>query len=333
MPPNSTADEAAGTTPPPPYVERWGKKLFENGNDLKVLAKFNKEAGLQQLEDEANAHISDPALKVCYSMYAKLCRGVGAVAAVCKQLDSGVLAKMAAAQVKAYFNPTKMSEYTRHGYTCIILAACAMSLGRNTYLDLKGYHMFFKTYNKFLLGILSAAPITDEAFAQIIAAATGRPPHPAIPFDSFKPGVPLDFDSKTRAGDRAKKMSAGLSKAQATPCWVELHGMVAAGERTERPGLDLPSAIGPCGKADMGYTKDADCCGNEGCGKASAKLTCSRCHDQLYCNKTCQSKDWGRHKVVCRTPEMRKDIDDKPQKWTNTFDMASGGGFGMGGVQ
>ncbi|PIA94113.1 hypothetical protein CB0940_08063 [Cercospora beticola] len=324
MSPNSTADQAASTSPTPPFVERWGKRLFENGNDLKVVANFNKEAGLQKLEDEANANVSDPALKVCYSMYAKLCRGVGAVEAVRNHLDSGVLAKMAAAQIKAYYNPTKMSEHTCQGYTCVIFAACAMSLGCKTYLNLKGYHMFFNTYNKFFLGICSTAPITDEACCQIFHAAMNSEATPSSAGESFTPGLPYDFGSMTRREARAEKLSSGLSEAQASPCWIEPHGMLAIGEKNSLRGPTIPSIIGPCGKADMGYTEDAECCGNERCGKAGAKLRCGRCRDQLYCNKTCQSKDWARHKVVCRTPEMRKDIDDKPQKWTNIFDMLPG---------
>lgn len=88
--------------------------------------------------------------------------------------------------------------------------------------------------------------------------------------------------------------------------------------------------IGPCGKGDMQYNEDSDCCGNEFCGKNDAELKCGRCEDQSYCNKACQSKDWSRHKAVCRTPEMAKDIAENPGKWMNVFDM--GPGMGLGGL-
>ncbi|KAF2207045.1 hypothetical protein CERZMDRAFT_102743 [Cercospora zeae-maydis SCOH1-5] len=243
-----------------PAAQFTGSRLFENGNDLKTVAKFNKEARLQEREDEANANISDPALKVCYSTYAKLCRGVGAVEAVRKHFDSDVLSQAEGG-----------------------LASLSLLLLVVTWQQ--GYHMFFDTYNKFLLGVCGTAPITDEACCQIYHAAIA---------------------------------SASQSMLDRT------HGMLAIGAKVGRGGPQIPSIIGPCGKADMGYTEDVDCCGHEKCGKASAKLKCSRCHDQLYCDKTCQSTDWGRHKVVCRTPEMRKDIEDKPQKWTNLFDLLLG---------
>lgn len=184
--------------------------------------------------------------------------------------------------------------------------------------------MFFNTYNKFFLGICSTAPLTDEACCQIYHAAMSSGATPSSAGESFTPGVPYEFSSKSRVQVRAERLAAGLSEAQASPCWIEPHGMLAVGQDTPRRGPAMPSIIGPCGKADMGYMQDVECCGNERCGKASSKLRCGRCQDQLYCNKTCQSKDWARHKVVCRTPEMRKDIDEKPEKWTNIFDLLPG---------
>ncbi|USW52526.1 hypothetical protein Slin15195_G058450 [Septoria linicola] len=118
---------------------------------MKIVAEFNEQAGIQQLEDAANSKITDPALNVRYSLFARHCMGPNAVEAVRAHLDSGVLAKLAAKQVSVYFNPIKVTDWTNHGYTCVLLAALAMNLGCRAYSELKGYHiMIYNTYNEFL---------------------------------------------------------------------------------------------------------------------------------------------------------------------------------------
>ena len=43
----------------------------------------------------------------------------------------------------------------------------------------------------------------------------------------------------------------------------------------------------------------------ETCGEQASKK-CSRCHKVRYCKRTCQRKDWARHKSNCGPFEMRE---------------------------
>ncbi|KXT07044.1 hypothetical protein AC578_7175 [Pseudocercospora eumusae] len=299
---------------PAGVMELWGKGIFENGSNMDVVARFDKESGLKRMEQTFNAAASDLTKHVTYSVYAKQCSGPNAVEIVRKHLDSGVLAKLAAKQVKAFFNPLKASDFTCHGQTCCILAACALSLGCTTFNELKGYKMFFDTYAKFIRAILGGAAISNISAFQLKQA-----------LESFTSGIPYDFGSQSEAEVRQAKMNAGLSANQATPSWVMHVGGFSANEEAAppRPKIGLPSVIGPCTKEDMHYENKPGECGQ--CCKPGAKLVCGRCRDMIYCNKACQKEDWNRHKVVCRTPEDAQDMRENGAKWSNAFDISAGG--------
>ena len=76
-------------------------------------------------------YLQDPgfAKKQGISLYADDCFPQEAEDAVKQLLDSGVLHKICARLVQSYFNPMKNREYTCHGYTLVMLGACAMSHG------------------------------------------------------------------------------------------------------------------------------------------------------------------------------------------------------------
>lgn len=299
--------------PPHPYTGSWHERLlFENDNDLDVVAKFDRAAGLKQLENAANANGEG---SVKYSIYSKQCSSPSAVEAVRKHLDSGVLAKLAAKQIANYFNPIKTSDFTNHGYTCIILGACAMSLGCTTFESLKGYHMFFDTYKKFMLGIFETAPFTGEAMDQIEKGLKAN--------KSFKPGVPYDFGSKTWEEYRDQKIAEGWTPANASPCWTMNIGGRSEQYKQPRkpPGQgQTVSTIGPAAKEDMGY--EGGGCGS--CKKADAQLRCARCTGQVYCNKDCQKKDWFRHKACCRTPSDAQAMQLNRDVWMKVFHIGAG---------
>lgn len=187
--------------------------------------------------------------------------------------------------------------------------------------DLGPDKMYFDTYAKFVRGILGGASISNESAFQLQQA-----------LECFTSGTAYDFGSQSEAEVRQAKMDAGLSAAQATPCWVMHVGGVPTNEEAAppRPKIGLPSMIGPCTKEDMHYENKPGECGQ--CLKPGAKLACGRCRDMIYCNKTCQKEDWGRHKVVCRTPEDAKDMRDNGSKWSNAFDISGGAGGGAGGI-
>jgi hypothetical protein len=46
------------------------------------------------------------------------------------------------------------------------------------------------------------------------------------------------------------------------------------------------------------------------CCKKPADTRCGRCHDVFYCERECQLKHWGEHKVYCRNKErQRKEVE------------------------
>jgi len=55
------------------------------------------------------------------------------------------------------------------------------------------------------------------------------------------------------------------------------------------------------------------------CNKPSkSMLKCSVCRKARYCGETCQWKDWGRHKKICKdTAEKRQQKEKKKQKKSN----------------
>jgi hypothetical protein len=61
-------------------------------------------------------------------------------------------------------------------------------------------------------------------------------------------------------------------------------------------------------------------------------LLCSRCKNQVYCNKDCQRKDYRRYEAVCRTPEFAKEIRERHLMWSNTFYVPTGASNGVAPV-
>jgi hypothetical protein len=48
------------------------------------------------------------------------------------------------------------------------------------------------------------------------------------------------------------------------------------------------------------------------CRQSGAKLKCSICKKAKYCNRQCQTSDWGYHRRICKKPEEPK--KDKPSE-------------------
>ena len=235
-------------------------------------------------------------------------------------LDSGILHKLTAKMVANYFNPLSVDDYTCFGYIPVILGACAMSHGCCTLYDAPGYRMFFSKYKEMLIGIFEPAPLMDAAKEQMEKALLGP--------DGFEPGTAIVFAHFARPPSHSpcdeKDACIGL-----------MIGGTPAGYKSKYTHGDgqIMHMIGPCSKGDMDYSDDKKLCG--GCEMYHGKsLICSRCKDQVYCSKACQRKDFGRHKVVCRTPEDAKTmLKDEFPKWMNQFyvkaDNPVGGSPGM----
>lgn len=189
-----------------------------------------------------------------------------------------------------------------------------MSLGCTAFESLEGYHMFFDTYKKFMLGIFETAPFTDEAMGQIEKALKGN--------KSFRSGVPYDFNSPTWEEYRDQKMAEGYTPANASPCWTMNNGgRPDQYKSTRKPAAKAISVVGPAMKENMGYEGDEGC---GSCNKKDAKLRCARCTEQTYCDKDCKKKDWFRHKACCRTPSDAQAMRLNADRWMNVFDMGTG---------
>ena len=288
----------------------FGEGIFENDAAIRAVAYLDELAGVDKLKptDSPNGD------KITYSVYAKQCSTSESAERVRKHLDSGTLHKLTAKMVANYFNPLSVDDYTCFGYVPIILGACAMSHGCRTLYDAPGYGMFFNKYKDMLIGIFESAPLMDAAREQMKRALIGP--------DGFQPGTAIDFAHFARPPNHSPAKNDD-------PCIGLMIGGVPAGYNSKyEHGTGLMHTIGPCVKGDMTYPNDEKLCG--GCEKHPEKSQlCSRCKDQVYCNRTCQRKDFRRHKAVCRTPEdVKTMLNDEFPKWKNTFYVKAGNLFG-----
>mmetsp|Transcript_46175 Transcript_46175/g.51476 ORF Transcript_46175/g.51476 Transcript_46175/m.51476 type:complete len:405 (-) Transcript_46175:198-1412(-) len=62
----------------------------------------------------------------------------------------------------------------------------------------------------------------------------------------------------------------------------------------------------------LGNTREYLLCDNNDCGKQGARLRCSGCHLQYYCDKKCQRGAWRAHKGICQHfQKQKKDTNKK----------------------
>lgn len=188
-----------------------------------------------------------------------------------------------------------------------------MSLGCNTLLTASSFwqvphhtNWFFK-FEHMLSAILATAPLMDAAKEQMREATEGP--------NKFKSGLPIDFAHFARFA---------VSSRDQEPYVGFMHGGVPDGYKSEfkqamtpGDGYDLRTTR-PFSREGMHYDDDKDLCG--ACKKTPDKaLSCSRCKCQVYCDRTCQRKDYKRHKFICRTPENAKALEEDSAMWTNQF--------------
>jgi hypothetical protein len=280
-----------------------GEGLFENDGALVAVAHLDELADLDKLTPTTTANGG----KVVYSLYAADCSSDEARDLVRSHLDSGVLHKLTARMISNYFNPLKMRDYTCGGFVPVILGAYAMSHGCRTLYTAPGYDIFFKTYKDFLIGALPCAPLMDAAKEQMTKALHG--PH------GFEPGTPIDFK-------RFARPTNYLPSPMGDACFARMLGGAPVGYKPafEKGGSDDErcATVGPCMKEHMAYSEDPKRCGSAPCKADHATLVCSKCKVQVYCSKECQRKDFHRHKVCCRTPEVAESMKDKGL-WNNMF--------------
>jgi hypothetical protein len=278
-----------------------GEGVFENDAAFRAVSYLDELAGLDKLTPTASANGD----KVVYSLHAGTCSSTEARELVRSHLDSGVLHKLTTRMVSNFFNPLSVKDYTCGGFVPVILGACAMSHGCRSLYTSPGYEVFFKTYKDMLIGILTTAPLMDAAKEQMKKALLGP--------DGFEPGTPIDFKRFARPNDYVPRSTEDA-------CTSMMLGGAPSGYMPafEKAGGDDDTFfdVGPCVRKDMHYSIDATHCG--GCLAEHATLICAKCRNQVYCSKTCQRKDFKRHKNCCRTPEDAESMKDD-SLWRNPF--------------
>ncbi|KAK3669775.1 hypothetical protein LTR78_010348 [Recurvomyces mirabilis] len=277
-------------------------------HDYDIVDDFNHKFGIDHLEEKLIKHATnDPAVKAQFtrgdghgdpdlsksiflSIYAGLCSGEAAVDHVRAHLDSGKLEEMLK---KVEASPEKSSRdyeaYHRKGYQCVLLCACAMTLGCT--LPDAVITKLKATYNK--VGLMTAPKKDDlhaDAITQMKKALWGP--------EGYVDGEPYDFDS----ADLNDMMHMA-------PLMGGAGGLINVAE----PGnplssffLNNPSSFPPrASKQSHDNTTEygSDFC--DGCGSrpgtdCMALMACAKCKAQKYCSQECQKKHWKKHKVSCK---------------------------------
>lgn len=119
-----------------------------------------------------------------------------------------------------------------------------------------------------------------------------------VPIHISLKSLELYPDSDVQSGVRFTK-SIFPPSFQRHPYWNEGRNVLyvgSYGHMNARENATLTRNIieGRSGRADT--IKTGRVCLT--CGKGCT-MTCSRCQDAPYCSKTCQKKDWPRHKMTC----------------------------------
>jgi hypothetical protein len=179
--------------------------LFQSDHDFDIVSELSHDAGLTQMEEEAQAaakaagkddrEVDD----IYYSVYRQSCSNPELVR---KHLDSGALVYLVAEREAAMLAmPSKKQELEHYFrdpcYIHVLLGACAMTLGcqiPNQYIS-----MLKKVYTE--------GGLMPDALKQMKKALKG--PH------GYQNGEPYDFESKdlvetANAMDDTDKMSNGL---------------------------------------------------------------------------------------------------------------------------
>lgn len=238
-----------------------------------------------------------------YSLYAKLCSHPDRVR---QYLDDNLilLGMMAKHRKKAEQNK---DDPKRPTYVCVLLGACAMSLGCKIP---EGY----LSYLRAVYAHRKRVGLMRDALTQMSKALFGP--------DGYKnDGTPYDFGNKGLQSTIASGGPPLEDRYLPIPEWINVPspaGILADAMITQamlmghfesyHKTLDslhekLEAAKG--GVVDE-YGKEVcgGCGGKEGEG-GKALVTCSRCKDRLYCGKACQAKDWPEHKKDCMPPPAK----------------------------
>ncbi|EGP88687.1 uncharacterized protein MYCGRDRAFT_37720 [Zymoseptoria tritici IPO323] len=269
----------------------WALTLFSCDYDLNLVAEFDDQAGLTELELAAGGkdrytvhsfprppHACDDEIR--YSLYAKLCSDPEKVR---QYLDSGVIGRMMDQYGRELVEANKFWQTDAYGpgYQLIILGCCAMTLGAHLSQqdrDLMQAHC-------------GSVHLMRHAVKQVQAALD--------PDEGYVNGVPWDF--MTTSLDTADDEDLLFPGTGLSNCMAPDHGRANLAFNPCK-GQDKEPVASQKAAGYMRYFPDGLCsfCGCRKGEDSEALLVCSRCKSQRYCGKDCQKMAWRYHKKECR---------------------------------
>ncbi|KAK5167021.1 uncharacterized protein LTR77_007750 [Saxophila tyrrhenica] len=276
----------------------WGYGLFMSDQDADIASDLASEVGLTALEKrDADAAVAEgkkvvlfPDMKskgnqdeieFNYALGAGRCSHPDKVR---EYLDNGPL--------EEYFTKHKQAMlsgkdgYYGQGYKCLILAACAMTLGCKFRPDIR--ELIKKTYTRNQL-----PPGSDE---QMEAALVGPP---STLYKSGEPHTFIDGDTKHQ---QPKEPTAGGFIMMNVP----IGGFFGVPKRKDARRWDVKAVVAMdkalAAKGAFGMDRCAGCgCKHGEAGTESALSACGRCKFSRYCGKECQKQHYKLHKEFCKS--------------------------------
>jgi hypothetical protein len=267
--------------------------LFQSDHDFDIVSELSYDAGLTQMEEEAQAAAKAAGKDdketngIYYSIYGPSCSSSELVR---KHLDSGALVYLIAEKEAALLAmPSKEQELEHYFrdpcYVYVLLGACAMTLGCQ----------IPDQYISMLKKVYTEGGLMPDALRQMKKALKG--PH------GYKNGEPYNFESK----DLVETANAMDDK----------------DEDSNKLGFIGMNVLSPGGLFDTGMRNSStsaiikelrkmqkypDVCA--GCGADAGPggktlLMCARCKDRKYCSVECQKQHWSIYRKLCE-PTMKR---------------------------
>ncbi|EAT78155.1 MYND-type zinc finger protein samB [Parastagonospora nodorum] len=264
----------------------WGYGLFQSDHDFDIISELNHDAGLNQMEDEAQALAKasgkdDKEIgQIYYTIDGKGCSDPDLVR---KHLDSGVLNYLIAErEAKMLAVPTKEQELDHYlqdpCYVYVLLGACAMTLGSQ----------LPASYVSLLKKVYTEGGLMPDALKQMKKALHGP--------NGYKNGEPYDFHSKdlveTANADSDNRKPNGLG-------FIGMNVPSPGGLFNTGMGNSFTSAIIKELREKQQNPHACATCGVIAGSGGEKLLMCAKCKDRKYCSVKCQKHHWSIHKKLC----------------------------------
>jgi hypothetical protein len=252
--------------------------LFQSDHDFDIVDELASEAGVSQLQKEAQAKLKaegrdKEADDIYYSINSYACSDPKLVR---KHLDSGVLAKLIADKEAKLLTIPEKHEWHDPCYIYVLLGVCAMTLGCQ----------LPESYISMLKKVYREGGLMPVALKQMKKALFGP--------DGFENGVPYDFEVKS-----FEQMAMETDRKPGSSGIISMNVIGPGGIFNTGMGDSTTSKII---KELRDKHNNPDLCG--GCGlkageEGTVLMRCGQCKDRKYCSSDCQKKSWKVHKKVC----------------------------------